>query len=272
LARRNNKSRVGATSAPTSPPPGLLDYTSPTEFVELPTKGKLYPEDHPFHLKEEVEIRYMTAKDEDILSSETLVRKGIAIDRFIENILVDSVDIGSLYAGDKNAILVAARITGYGPHYLTNITCPSCRDTSEYTFDLSEVPTKELPEDLQFTSNGTFLVDLPTTGFSAEVKLLTAKEQSYLAQFAKTKRSRNLQESSNTDLLKMIIVSVNQTDNRGEIEKFVDSMPSGDSLEVRRAYSKVNPNIDLTQNFECPSCNTSTALEVPLGARFLWPE
>ena len=275
MARRNNKSRVGASTpdlAQSMSMKGGLVYEAPTEFVELPTKGKLYPEGHPFHLREEVEIRYMTAKDEDILSSQTLINRGVAIDRFIENILVDEgIDSDSLYIGDKNAIIVAARATGYGPDYECSVSCPACGAKSDYTFNLLNAPIKELPSDVKFTSNGTFLVDLPKTGFTAELRLLTTKEQRYLTELAESKRKKNLRESSSTDLLKMIVTSVGDVSNRAEIEKFIDNLPSSDSLEIRRVYSKVTPNIDLTQDFECPSCNVTTALEVPLGADFFWP-
>jgi len=120
---RNNEDRVGAAGSDTSAPtPDLvnekspLTFTTPTEFVELPTRGRFYPEDHPLHNVEEIEIRFMTAKDEDILSSKTLLKKGVAIDRLLQNVIVDKrINVGDLFVGDKNALIVASRITGYGP-------------------------------------------------------------------------------------------------------------------------------------------------------------
>jgi hypothetical protein len=116
-----------------------LDFSTPTEFVELPSEGRYYPEDHPLHNESVVEIRHMTAKDEDILTSRALLKKGLALDRFLKNILVDKrIDMDSLYVGDKNAILVGARVTGYGPSYDTQITCPVCATTNKFSFDLDE--------------------------------------------------------------------------------------------------------------------------------------
>ena len=108
-----------AATAPTTPAaPASLSYVTPTEFVELPSRGKFYSTDHPLHGKEVIEMRYMTAKDEDILTSPALLKNGIAINRLIENLIVDkNIAIDSLLVGDKNAIILAARISGYGEQY-----------------------------------------------------------------------------------------------------------------------------------------------------------
>jgi hypothetical protein len=118
---RNNDERTGAKSAPDAPSVVLnkqaaetFNFSVPTEFVDMPSKGKYYPKEHPFHNKESVEIKFMTAKEEDILTSRALLKKGIAIDRMLQSILMENVDVDSLLVGDKNALVVAARITGYG--------------------------------------------------------------------------------------------------------------------------------------------------------------
>jgi len=258
---------------PSAPPMGgMLSFTNPTEFVELPTKGKLYPEGHPFHMMEEVEINYMTAKDEDILASRSLIVRGVVLDRLIQNILVEKgIDPDTLYPGDKNAILVAARVTGYGSEYVSEVKCPSCGEQNEHTVDLQDLPLKEIPEDINITSNGTFTVHLPKTGFTTELKLLTTKEQKYLDRNKESKAKNNLPESSLTDLLKMIIVSVDSVTSRAEIEKFINSMPASDSLLIRRTYASVNPSLDMKQEIECPSCKHIAVREVPLGITFFWP-
>ena len=128
---RNNQGRTGApkrpepADVPVTPPAGGFSFATPTEFVELPTQGKYYPEGHPLHGEESIEIRYMTAKDEDILTSETLLKKGLAIERLLQSVIVNkAIDVNTLYVGDKNAILIAARITGYGNQYTTRTLCP----------------------------------------------------------------------------------------------------------------------------------------------------
>ena len=116
----------------------MADYKFPTEMVDLPSKGYFYVEGHPLS-KGKVEVKYMTAKEEDILTSRTLLQKGLAIDRLLKNIMVDkSIDPSSLLTGDRNALIIAARKTGYGPEYTTNVTCPACATTARYEFDLND--------------------------------------------------------------------------------------------------------------------------------------
>ena len=148
---RDNEDKIGAKKMDTSPPPQSLDeggatggstglsFVAPTEFVVLPSGGKYYPEGHPLHGEDTVEIRMMTTKQEDILTSRALLKKGVAIDRFIQSILVTKgVTPDSMLVGDKNAILVAARISGYGSEYITQVQCPVCQERSKFEFDLEE--------------------------------------------------------------------------------------------------------------------------------------
>ena len=274
MARRNNKSRTAATSAqpPERQSSGALKFTRPTEFVQLPTKGKFYPDGHPLHLIPEVEINYMSAKEEDILTSQALIARGIVIDRFIQSVLVDqSVDVTSLYPGDKNAILIAARATGYGPEYEAMVSCPACGHGHEHTIDLINLPIKEVPEDINLTPAGTFNVLLPVTKFSAELKILTAQEQRYLEKNKEANRKNNLPESNRTDFLKMVVVSINSIRDRFELEQFIDNMPAQDSTTIKKTYDEVEPSLLMDQETECPKCNHTVVREVPLGLSFLWP-
>ena len=133
---------LGLYSNLSSPAPtqqtGQLNFVLPTEFVELPSKGKFYKEGHPLRNQQTVEIKQMTAKEEDILTSQSLLKQGVAIDRFIQSILVQDIDVDSLLVGDKNAILIAARMSGYGDTYETGVTCPACGTVSEIPVSLGE--------------------------------------------------------------------------------------------------------------------------------------
>ena len=274
MARRNNKSR---TAAPSAQPPiqrasGALNFTRPTELVQLPTKGKFYPEGHPLHLVTEVEINYMSAKEEDILTSQALIARGVVIDRFIQSVMVDqNIDVHSLYPGDKNAILIAARATGYGSEYEAMVTCPACSNRHEHVIDLVNLPIKEPPEDINLTLAGTFTIQLPVTKFTAELKILTAKEQDYLEKTKEANLKNNLPEANRTNFLKMAIVSINSIRDRHEVEQFIDSMPAQDSRIVKRTYDEVNPSLLMDQTIECPKCKHTVVREVPLGISFLWP-
>ena len=274
MARRSNKSRTAAPSAPPAAQQfsGALNFTRPTEFVQLPTEGKFYPEGHPLHLVTEVEINYMSAKEEDILTSQALITRGVVLDRLIQSVLVDkAIDVNTLYPGDKNAILIAARATGYGPEYVSKVICPACSHKHEHIVDLVNLPIKEVPADVNLTSAGTFTVKLPVTGFTAELKIMNSKEQKFLDNNRQANIKNNLPESNRTDLLKMVVVSINSVSVRSEIDNFIMSMPAQDSRAIKQAYDDVSPSLVMDQSIECPECKHVVVREVPLGLDFFWP-
>jgi hypothetical protein len=280
LARRSNKKRTSSPPAESATAAAMssdVKFVTPTEFVELPTRGMFYADDHPLHNVKEVEIKYMTAKEEDILSSSTLLKKGIMLDRFIESILIDkSINAKSLFSGDRNAIMMSARVTGYGPEYDAKVTCPSCSVSSVYTFDLSDYGIS-YADDLEhlglvLTDEGTYSFEAEKSKAQIEIRLLDGEDERYLSKVAESKRKNNLMETPLTDLLKMVIASVNGDDSRTTIENYVNSMPAFDSRHLRKIYAQINPNIDLTKDFDCSACGKTTQLEVPLSADFFWPK
>ncbi len=275
MSRRNNKSRTNTPAAfvPEVPTPrgAQFDFASPTEFVALPSGGRLYPPDHPFHLKSEVELKFMTARHEDILSSKMLLSRGMALERLLQELMVDEVNVKSLLVGDRNALFVAARVTAYGHEYGVKLKCPSCGAEATHEFDLSELGMNTIPTDVETTAQGTFMVNLPKSGVEVELKFLNVREQEYLVKNSESKVKNNLNESANTDFLKMAIVSVNSETDKSKISSFIMNMPAMDSLAIRRQYNNVSPDIDLKQDYHCSSCGSTTALEVPLDNNFFWP-
>jgi hypothetical protein len=283
---RNNEERVGAPSDAVDAPSLIdtqdkLSFSVPTEIVDLPSKGEFYPEGHPLLGKETVEIRYMTAKEEDILTSESLLRKGIALDRMLQNIILDkTVNVNDLLVGDKNALFVAARITGYGEDYDTTVTCPACLKTQEHTFDLSACGPKPLLkgealsglEGVSYNDDGTYSIELAKSGVTVRVRLLTGKDEKLIEQNKAAKKKHKLPDTNLTDLLKTIIVSVGGSTSRQDVESFVESMPARDSRLLRKIYPLLAPNVDMSQEFQCSSCGHEQALEVPVTANFFWPE
>jgi transcription elongation factor Elf1 len=277
---RNNEERFKAHGADSTPPPTeetkTLHFVTPTDFVELPSRGQYYAEDHPLYGQEHLEIRQMTAKDEDILTSPTLLKKGVAVERLIQNLIVDkNIKADDLLVGDKNAILITARTSAYGALYETKIQCPFCNHYSNYEFDLKEVKVhhgEENVENVTLTEDKTFSVTLPSSDAEVEIKLLTgADEQKYIFMLQQNKK-HNLRQATVTDQMKMFVVSVGGVSDPTQVSNFIDNMPAKDSRHLRSTYSKVNPAIDLTQYFACLYCNSETKLEVPLTADFFWPE
>ena len=202
MSSRNNRQRTSAPAADTpldsggggnpqdnsSPQSQPLSFTVPTDLVDLPSRGQYYPSGHPLCGVDAIEMRHMTAREEDLLVSQTLIEKGVAIDRLLRNLVVDpNIDLGDLLTGDKNALIVAARISGYGPEYETALKCPACDVQQDFEFDLSQgfhagaVGDKdelnEALEDVQVTDHGTFLIELPRCSHTVEVRLLTARQE-----------------------------------------------------------------------------------------------
>ena len=290
---RNNEERTGALHQD-APAPALpassadmnqhgssMHFVTPTEFVELPSRGLFYSEAHPLHGEKNIEIKFMTAKEEDILTSKTLIKQGIIIDRLLKSLILNTkIDPKSLLSGDRNAILVAARVSGYGPEYNVSLSCPVCASTERPSFNLENSTLTGASVDEEFLNKAdvsfnkeknTFSFTLPKTKAEVEVRLMDGKDESKLASNQEMKRKNKLPETLMTDLMKAYIVSVNGDKNITSIRTFIETMPVIDARELRNVYSKITPNIDLTQHFGCSSCGHEQDMEVPFTAEFFWP-
>jgi hypothetical protein len=272
-----NDSDAIAVPAAAEQKPDLFSFAAPTEFVFLPSKGKYYPEDHPLSGKEEVEIRYMTAKDEDILTSQALIKKGVVLDRLVGNVLIDKrIKPSSLLLGDKNAIMVAARITGFGAEYSTKFYCSHCREAVTQTFDLGELGEREEPDfdelGIQEEGDGRFSFKLPKTGATVEVKLLTGRDESEISKFLAKEKRRGKDVGALTTQLRSIITSVNGISNRAQIHYFVENLPFPDSRHIREMHSQVTPSLNMSQEISCSNCATDQEVELPMAVEFFWPK
>jgi len=261
---------------PAAPQP-QLNFVIPTEYVELPSKGEFYPEDHPLYKQTSIEMKHMTAKEEDILTSRTLLKQGVALDRLLQNLIVDRrIKVKDLLIGDKNALIVSARIHGYGASYSTKVSCPSCGEAQYYDFDLNELEIEnnfeEVVEeyDIERTGTNVFKVPLPKTSYEVEITLLNGHQEKQLTELAKRRKKKSFVESTTTDQLRAIIVSVNGIEDRSTINGFVNALPSIDARYLRRIYQKLNPNVETTQHFECSECGYEDEMEVPFTTDFFW--
>ncbi len=288
MARNSKRSKLGTGLEDSTPAAadsvaaafetGGLDFATPTEFVDLPSRGKYYPENHPLHGQDSIEIKYMTAKEEDILSSKTLIKQGVAIDRLLKSVIIDNrISPETLISGDRNAVLVATRITGYGSEYETRVTCPSCLTAVDHSFELADVEIKtseDLEEDDSYSisNDGTIVTVTPMTNITVEMKMMTGKDESYLSRLIESKRKKKLPETTLTDTLKILVVSLNGETSKDLINKFIKVIPARDSKFLRSVYEKASPNIDMTQDFECSNCGYATDLEVPFTTDFFWPK
>jgi hypothetical protein len=224
---------------------------------------------HPLHNKDSIEIKQMTAKEEDILTSRTLLKKGVALDRLIQSLIVNkSIDPSTLLMGDRNAIIISARVSGYGNKYETKVDCPACETKQEYGFNLNRAKITHgsvSAERVTDNGNGTITCILPQTEIEVIVRLLTGREE---------KKLSNLNKSNNviSTQLESIIISVNGDSSRQAIQYVATNLPSIDSRHLRMVLKDATPNIDLTQKFSCIECGHEQEMEVPLTADFFWPD
>jgi hypothetical protein len=282
MARRNQERTGPRTKGSDEIPADLkqmmnpMEFVAPTDIVDLPSRGTPYPEGHPLHGKDCIEIRYMTARDEDILTSRTLLKKGLALDRLISNLLVDkSIDAKGMLVGDRNAIIINARSSAYGHIYETKVTCPNCNASQDHSFDLTDPKVYHGDEwgDLGITETdrGTFKVTLPLSNIEVELKLLLGSDEAVILQNM-TKKKTAGQESVVTGQMRSYIVSVNEYEDPKVINYFIKNVIAQEARILRNVMKAVTPDLRIADDFECASCSHEQELEVPFGADFFWPD
>ena len=252
---------------------GMFDFVAPTEMVDLPSKGKFYPEDHPLYSQDVIEIKYMTARHEDILTNRSLLKKGVALNRLIDELIVNKDIKGmDLLVGDRNAIMICARASAYGGKYDTSVSCPNCNHKSKHSFDLYEpkVTHGSLSDKAVKTERGTFIITTPHSKIDVEVKLLTGREEAELLKVFSDKKKKDAGMVS--EQLKMIIVAVKERKEPNIINYFIENCPAAETRYIRRVFEELSPDLKIIGDFECPSCGHEQELEVAFGADFFWPE
>jgi hypothetical protein len=245
----------------------------PVETVPIPSGGRVYPPNSPLHLRETVEIRSMTAREEDILTSRALLKKGTVISELIKSCLTDkSINPTDLLIGDRNALMVAIRITGYGAEYDAEVECNECAAKAPRSFNLGELPIRRLEISPVQEGMNLFEFTLPHSKKAVRFKFLTGRDEEEIMATTEKQKKLNLQsESGVTTNLLYSIVSVEGVEDRGKIAGFVRMMPARDSLALRNYVRDNEPGIQMKQDVSCPQCGHSEEVSMPLGVTFLWP-
>lgn len=249
------------------------EYKFPTELIDLPSHGWFYKPDSPL-ASGQIELKYMTAREEDILTSRNLIQKGVVLDRLLQALIVDKdLEYGQLLTGDKNGIYIASRILAYGKDYKANITCRVCGVITATSIDLTQLKEKEVLKPDEPGKNE-FKFKLPNTGRTLIFKLLThADEEDITAELDNASKLGGDVEYTISTRLKYIITSVDGNADKQAIREFVDNeFLARDAKAFRDYYYTVNPDVDMSYNFVCPKCNNERRVAVPLGIDFFWPE
>jgi hypothetical protein len=238
-------------------------FKMPTEIVDLPSQGLVYPESSPLS-KGEVEMKYMTAKEEDILTNQNYISKGTVFDELIKSLVVSDIDHNELITGDKNAILIAARVLGYGKDY------SFMYNDEEYNIDLSLLENRPLKTELFQKGINEFDFTLPASQIPITFKLLTGKDDKKInAEIEGLKKINKMFAAELSTRLKYIITSIGGNRESKDIREFVDNkLLARDSRALREYIKEIQPDIDLTF-FPNGSDKTAT---IPLGLNFFWPD
>jgi len=244
----------------------MAELKIPTETVTLPSKGLLYPETSPLS-KGQIEMKYMTAKEEDILTNQNYIRNGTVIDKLLQSLIVTPIDYNELLIGDKNAILIAARVLGYGKDYTINY------GGREYTVDLSKLEDKVVDESLFKRGSNEFAFTLPHSNNNITFKLLTHGDEQKIE--AEIKGLQKINPNVTTDVttrLKYIITSVEGKREAKDIRDFVDNyLIAKDSRALRQYYNQVSPDINLKYVPEDEDY-AGEGIDIPISLNFFWPD
>ncbi len=244
----------------------MSELKFPTEMVDLPSKGLFYPENHPL-ASGKIEMKYMTAKEEDILTNRAYIEKGIVIDKLLQSLIVTKFDYNDLLLVDKNAIMIAARILGYGKDYEFMYKGDKC------SIDLSTLEPKNIDESLWKKGKNEFSYTLPSTGHILTFKLLTHGDEKKISD--EVKGLQKIHKDSNPELttrLKHIITSVDGNSESKTVRQFVDNLLlARDARSLREYIREVTPEIEITFDYDGIN-GVEEGVNVPINLSFFWPD
>jgi hypothetical protein len=238
----------------------------PTEFISLPSKGLLYPKDNPL-ASGKIEMKYMTAKEEDILTNQNYIKQGTVIDKLLQALIVSPINYDDLIVGDKNAIMLAARVLGYGAEYTFDW------NGERITVDLSTLEEKPFDENLFTPHENVFSYTLPHSKNVITFKLLTHGDERKID--AEIKGLQKMNKTASYELstrLKHMILSVNGEDEKKTVREFVDNyLLARDSQSFREYLRNITPDIDMTISFDT-SEGLQEGVRLPMNTSFFWPD
>lgn len=250
-------------------------FEIPKEIAPLPSEGKLYDQSHPLCDQKTVDLRAMTAREEDILTSNALWKKGTVISQLVKSCLIDkNVDVSSLLMGDRNALLFAIRISGYGPEYTVKIECPACEEKFENEFDLQKIGLKKLEIEPIVPHQNKFKFLLPRTNKEVIFKFQTVRDDEEITKSLEKKHSKiggDIDTIVTSKLINSIISFDGKTD-KSKIAQAVRNLPAMDAHALREYMVKNEPGVDTKCPVTCPNCGHDSEVTIPIGASFFWPD
>ncbi len=246
-------------------------FTVPTEMIDLPSKGLIYPKESPLS-SGAVEMKYMTAKEEDILTNVNLLRQGLAIEKMLKSLIKSPINYEDLTIGDRNGLLIAARILAYGKEYSFKYPNPNTGEEEVIEADLQNLKYKDLDWSL-FNNKNEFDFVLPYTKNTVTFKVLTVGDDRKIDEEIKGLKKTVGQDAGGiTTRLKHQILSVNGDYSSKTVREFIDSgaLLSRDAIELRKHMDKVNPDVDMSIPITFKD-GTDSVISLPMTAEFFFP-
>lgn len=242
--------------------------------VPLPSKGLVYPVGSPLHKKETIDVREMTANEEDLLTSLTLIRTGKAIDEVVKACLqTKDIDPSQLIVGDRNSLVTGLVLASYGPKYEVDVRCEGCGEINKkYEFNINNLPIKWLGELPAEEGVNEFSFTLPKSGKQVTFKLATSEDEKEIATILQRLKASTNREANITTRLKKLVLSIDGERDPGKIAEFIDrrSLPIADSLALRNRIEEIAPDLDTKQAFVCTLCGFSGMVTMPIDFNFFW--
>ena len=251
----------------------MSELMYPVETINLPSGGKYYPKGHP--LRENgglLELKYMTAKEEDILTSTNLIQNGTVIDKLLESLVVhEGVKAVDLTTGDVNAVLLASRVLAYGKDYNVKFECQECQSPIEVVVDLTQLESPDELLDADDSGHCHFTTD---NGLEIVIKPLLRGEELTIERNNKIVDTKYNKRASSevTSRLKTIIVSINGETDKNVLMSMIDNLVVADTKKIREELVKINPTVDTMLEFTCENCSHTMKGGMPIGVDFFWPD
>ncbi|MBT96430.1 MAG: hypothetical protein CL431_10745 [Acidimicrobiaceae bacterium] len=293
MSRNSKRTKVQQRQEPPQtpqhnvPPPEMpkqnpfgISFVVPTEIVHLPSGGEFYEESSPLKGLKTLEIKSMTAKEEDIVMNQNYINEGIVFDKLIDSLMItENINSKEILDCDKLALLMSAAKTGYGEDLEMLFSCDNCsfegpvkasltkilEDMKNRTFGIAD--TEEVKYD---ETSKTLLFDLPITKISVRIKTMTPNDYKYLEESKKQKEKLNLPFSDTLEFLRRILVEANGVTTPGEIFKLTEVLPTADARTIVKIHNTSIPKIDKTQMICCPECNHEQKEDVPFSLGMFW--
>lgn len=248
--------------------------TFPSNAVSLPSKGLIYPSDNPL-FEGIVEVKCMTAKEENILTTESYIKQEIVIDKFLQSMVVSpKFNYDSLLIGDKDALMLASRIYGYGEIYTVEVQTPSGKK-QKVDINLEEVPNKEIDESLFRRGENRFNYEFENRfgKYNIEFKLLTVGDQKRIDSRLKKYKTAGAEDRQVTVRLEEMILSINGNDDRNFIRLFLENeFLARDSRSFRNYVAEIQPGPNLEIELTDEETGEPFRTEIAIRPDIFWPD